>query len=231
MPADPVFLVFTAPGPGPTSASDVVALPVYHDERRHPPSGGGDQADSVSPGAASGSSPRSWVPPMQRCDRPQARFSNVGHQNGQPDDSTDYSHIDHALRVIHHNVTVTGSDGVTTTVMITARRGQVWLSIQPPFTWEAMMTPGKADEVMRTLERAGVTGRHCRNVESSRHSSVRVCKFCDRCALQSVDDLRVVLCYSQLLVERLRVTVAIVSSPLHPTTVIVEGDLTDMLQE
>lgn len=32
--------------------------------------------------------------------------------------------------------------------------GGVWLSISPPFTWEAIMTPGMVDEVVRVLEEA-----------------------------------------------------------------------------
>ena len=37
------------------------------------------------------------------------------------------------------------------TVVVTAQRGQVWMSIQPPFTWEAIMEPSKVDELMRAL--------------------------------------------------------------------------------
>lgn len=48
-------------------------------------------------------------------------------------------------------VSVTGTGGVVATVVVTAQRGQVWMSIQPPFTWEAIMEPGKVDELMRTL--------------------------------------------------------------------------------
>lgn len=75
----------------------------------------------------------------------------MGHKNGQPDDGTGSNHNDQALRVVHHNVTVAGNGGVTATVVLTVRRGQVWLSIQPPFTWEAIMGPGKVEELVRTL--------------------------------------------------------------------------------
>jgi hypothetical protein len=51
-------------------------------------------------------------------------------------------------------VSVTGTGGVAATVFVTVQRGQVWMSIQPPFTWEAIMEPGKVDELMRTLELA-----------------------------------------------------------------------------
>lgn len=81
----------------------------------------------------------------------------MGHENGHPGDnaSNNYSHHDWALRVVHHNVTITGLGGHTATVVITVQRGQVWLSIQPPFTWEAIMTAGKVDELIRTLGVAG----------------------------------------------------------------------------
>ena len=50
-----------------------------------------------------------------------------------------------------HRVSVTGTGGVAATIFVTAQRGQVWMSIQPPFTWEAIMVPGKVDELIRTL--------------------------------------------------------------------------------
>jgi len=36
-------------------------------------------------------------------------------------------------------------------VVVTARRGKVWMLIQPPFTWEAISEPGMVDERIRTL--------------------------------------------------------------------------------
>lgn len=51
-------------------------------------------------------------------------------------------------------VPVTGTGGVAATVIVTAQRGQVWVSIQPPFTWEAIMEPGKVDELIRVLAQA-----------------------------------------------------------------------------
>ncbi len=44
--------------------------------------------------------------------------------------------------------------GVAATVVIRVVRGMVWMSISPPFTWEAIMEPGKVEEVIRTLELA-----------------------------------------------------------------------------
>ncbi|MGH3788904.1 MAG: hypothetical protein ACRDRG_20670 [Pseudonocardiaceae bacterium] len=40
------------------------------------------------------------------------------------------------------------------TVVVTVVQGTVWLAISPPFTWEAIMEPGKVDELMHVLELA-----------------------------------------------------------------------------
>ena len=40
------------------------------------------------------------------------------------------------------------------TVVVTVVRDTVWLSISPPFTWEAIMEPEKVDEVISMLEMA-----------------------------------------------------------------------------
>jgi hypothetical protein len=53
--------------------------------------------------------------------------------------------------LVHRKVSVKGSGGVSATVVITVQQGQVWMSIQPPFIWEAIMEPWKADELIRTL--------------------------------------------------------------------------------
>lgn len=92
----------------------------------------------------------------------------MGQENGQPDDGTGRNHNDPALRVIHHKVTVTGNGGVAATVMITVRRGQVWLSIQPPFTWDAIMRPGKVDELVRTL---GLAAEEAKKMVSGKSGS------------------------------------------------------------
>ncbi|MGH3976304.1 MAG: hypothetical protein ACRDS9_23715 [Pseudonocardiaceae bacterium] len=52
---------------------------------------------------------------------------------------------------VHRKVSVKGSGGISATVIVIARHGKVWVSIVPPFTWEAIMEPGKVDELMRTL--------------------------------------------------------------------------------
>jgi hypothetical protein len=51
-------------------------------------------------------------------------------------------------------VRVKGMEGVDATVVVTVARDKVWLSISPPFTWEAIMNPGKVDEVISILELA-----------------------------------------------------------------------------
>ncbi len=53
--------------------------------------------------------------------------------------------------LVHRKVSVKSSGGVSATVMITVQQGQVWMSIQPPFTWEAIMEPRKVEELIRTL--------------------------------------------------------------------------------
>jgi len=59
--------------------------------------------------------------------------------------------VDELLRVVQRKVTVKGSGGVIATVVVTARRGKVWVSIQPPFTWDAIMEPGMVEVLIRTL--------------------------------------------------------------------------------
>jgi hypothetical protein len=52
---------------------------------------------------------------------------------------------------VHRTVSVEGSGGLAATIVVIAKRGQVWVSIQPRFTWEAIMEPGKVDELIHTL--------------------------------------------------------------------------------
>jgi hypothetical protein len=51
-------------------------------------------------------------------------------------------------------VSVKACQGENATVVVTVQQGQVWMSIVPPFTWEAIMEPGKVDELIRTLTSA-----------------------------------------------------------------------------
>lgn len=52
---------------------------------------------------------------------------------------------------IPRRVSVGSTDGAMVTVVVTVQRGHVWLSIVPPFTWEAIMQPGKVDELIHAL--------------------------------------------------------------------------------
>lgn len=51
-------------------------------------------------------------------------------------------------------ILVKGMQGVDATVVVTVVQGTVWLSISPPFTWEAIMELDKVDEVIHVLELA-----------------------------------------------------------------------------
>jgi hypothetical protein len=52
---------------------------------------------------------------------------------------------------VPRRVSVKGMQRVDATVVVTVVQGKVWMSISPPFTWEAIMEPGKVDEVMSVL--------------------------------------------------------------------------------
>ncbi|HKR52642.1 MAG TPA: hypothetical protein VJT72_24295 [Pseudonocardiaceae bacterium] len=51
-------------------------------------------------------------------------------------------------------VRVKGMQGIDATVVVTVVRDTVWMSISPPLTWEAIMEPGKVDDVISALELA-----------------------------------------------------------------------------
>lgn len=63
-----------------------------------------------------------------------------------PDGQTAY-----ADPVVCRRLSVKGSGGVAATVVVTTYQGQVRVSIVPPFTWEAIMEPVKADELIHML--------------------------------------------------------------------------------
>lgn len=48
-------------------------------------------------------------------------------------------------------VVVKGREGVTATVVVTTYRGEVWMSIVPAFTGEAIMEIRKIDELIHAL--------------------------------------------------------------------------------
>ncbi len=55
---------------------------------------------------------------------------------------------------VPRRVRVTAMAGFEAAVVVTVVGDTVWLSISPPFTWEAIMDPGKVDEIMSILELA-----------------------------------------------------------------------------
>ncbi len=55
---------------------------------------------------------------------------------------------------VPRRVRVQGMQGADATVVVTVVHDTVWLSISPRFTWEAIMKPGKVDEVISMLELA-----------------------------------------------------------------------------
>ena len=55
---------------------------------------------------------------------------------------------------ISRRISAEGREGTAATVAITTYRGRVWMSIVPPFTWEAIMDPGSVDELIHALELA-----------------------------------------------------------------------------
>lgn len=71
-------------------------------------------------------------------------------EQSQPE-TADNIPITYTNSVVHRRISVKGSGGVSATVTVTVLQGQVWVSIQPPFTWSAIMEPGKVDELIRTL--------------------------------------------------------------------------------
>jgi hypothetical protein len=68
----------------------------------------------------------------------------------KPGDITN-GHAKYTESFVHRKVPVKGSGGVSATVVITVQQGHVWMSIRPPFTWEAIMEPWKVDELIQTL--------------------------------------------------------------------------------
>lgn len=55
---------------------------------------------------------------------------------------------------IPRRVSAKGREGIAATVAITTYRGQVWMSIMPPFTWEAIMEPETVDQLIYALKLA-----------------------------------------------------------------------------
>ncbi len=61
--------------------------------------------------------------------------NNAGHEtrvHGE-DEDTAVNDVNELLRVVQRKVTVKGSGGVVTTMVVTTRQGKVWISNSPPF--------------------------------------------------------------------------------------------------
>jgi hypothetical protein len=71
----------------------------------------------------------------------------------QPEDSPDV-HVTCAGMGMPRKVSVQATEGVAATVMVTVVQGKVWMSIMPPFTWQAIMDSGQIDELMHALRLA-----------------------------------------------------------------------------
>lgn len=74
-------------------------------------------------------------------------------QQPQPQEPTDGQVAYHGWGM-PRRVHVKGMQGIDATVLVTVVRGAVWMSISPPFTWEAVMEPETVEEVIRALELA-----------------------------------------------------------------------------
>ena len=78
---------------------------------------------------------------------------------------------------VPRRVFVKGMQGVDVTLVVTVVQGTVWVSISPPFTWEAIMEPVKVDELIHVLELARDEARKmpgARNGGSSRTGKTAV---------------------------------------------------------
>jgi hypothetical protein len=60
-------------------------------------------------------------------------------------------HSPYDIKEVYRRLSVKGSGGVAATVVVKSIQGRVWVSITPPFTWEAIMEPGKVDELIHML--------------------------------------------------------------------------------
>ncbi len=59
--------------------------------------------------------------------------------------------VDYPGYGLPRRVSVKGREGVAATVVVTTYPGYVWMSIVPPFTWEAIMEPGHVDQLIHAL--------------------------------------------------------------------------------
>jgi hypothetical protein len=51
-------------------------------------------------------------------------------------------------------IAVKGMQGTDVNIIVTVVQGTVWLSISPPYVWEAILQPSNVDNVIHALELA-----------------------------------------------------------------------------
>ena len=62
-----------------------------------------------------------------------------------------HNHANFPSGGLPRKVSVKGRNGAVVTVVVTEYRGRVWMSIVPPFTWEAIMEPRHVDQLIHVL--------------------------------------------------------------------------------
>ncbi|MGB9280298.1 MAG: hypothetical protein WCB57_09495 [Pseudonocardiaceae bacterium] len=63
--------------------------------------------------------------------------------------------------------------GIDALVVVMVVQGTVWVSISPPFSWEAIMEPGKVDELMHVLRLAREEAQQMPTARGGRAADVR----------------------------------------------------------
>jgi hypothetical protein len=79
--------------------------------------------------------------------------AHLFRKRDQPEGSSDV-HVTCAGMGMPRKVSAQAAEGVAATVMVTVVKGEVSMSIIPPFTWQAIMDPGQIDELMHVLRLA-----------------------------------------------------------------------------
>lgn len=69
---------------------------------------------------------------------------------------------------VPRRVVAKGREGVVATVVVATYRGDVWISIVPPFTWDVVMAPAKVDELIQVLATARKDARRSVAVVATR---------------------------------------------------------------
>lgn len=69
----------------------------------------------------------------------------------QPEDSSGDQATYAISAGMPRKVSVKARQGEDATIVVTVVQGNVWMSIVPLSTWEAIMEPNKVDDVMRAL--------------------------------------------------------------------------------